>query len=83
MKDESKSKKIRHIAFFIHFMCYFLMLVITNMFDKSIQLFVHNINIFSNVSDELIRGVYLFPICCIIEKVYQKNIQYFNKKYNV
>ncbi|MDF7639989.1 hypothetical protein PT285_11305, partial [Lactobacillus sp. ESL0791] len=71
MKNESESKKIKYITFFIYFIGYFLIIAITNMFDKQIQLFIHSINIFSNFSDSLIRILYLFLLFCVLEKLYQ------------
>ena len=82
MKDKKRIKKIKRLIFIIYLICFVLIMSLLNEFDTQILNFIHNINIFSNLPNNLIRFAYLFVIIFILVMIYQKSIDYFSKKYH-
>lgn len=82
MKDKKQFKKIKRLIFIIYLICFVLIMSLLNEFDTQILNFIHNINIFSNLPNNLTRFAYLFVIIFILVMIYQKSIDYFSKKYH-
>lgn len=82
MKDKKRIKKIKSLIFIIYLICFVLIMSLLNEFDTQILNFIHNINIFSNLPNNLTRFAYLFVIIFILVMIYQKSIDYFSKKYH-
>ncbi|MCT6890146.1 MAG: hypothetical protein M3Z87_10940, partial [Lactobacillus sp.] len=83
MKDKNKSKKVRYFKYAVYFICTILPVFLMNEFDTQIMNFVHSINIFSKLPDNITRFIYTLVIILIWAKVFQEIIEYFSKKYNV
>lgn len=83
MKDKNKSKKVKYFKYAVYFICTILPVFLMNEFDTQIMKFVHSINIFSKLPDNITRFIYTLVIILIWAKVFQEIIEYFSKKYNV
>lgn len=81
MKDKNKSKKVQYFMFAVYFICAILPAFLMNEFDTQIINFVHSINIFSKLPDNLTRFIYTLVIILIWAKVFQEITEYFSKKY--
>lgn len=79
-KVQNNSKKLLHFEFAVHFVVTVLVLAVTDFFDYQIQILIHNINIFSELPNVLIKFCYLLLIFCALEKIYPKVFNYFSNK---